>query len=29
MLVDMHLHESTYSLDSHINLEQIVTIARQ
>ena len=29
MLVDMHLHESTYSLDSHINLEQIVTLARQ
>lgn len=29
MLVDMHLHESTYSLDSRINLEQIVTIARQ
>ena len=29
MLVDMHLHESTYSLDSHINLEQIVAIARQ
>ena len=29
MLVDMHLHESTCSLDSHINLEQIVTIARQ
>ena len=29
MLVDMHLHERTYSLDSHINLEQIVTIARQ
>lgn len=28
MLVDMHLHECTCSADSHINLEQIVTIAR-
>lgn len=29
MLIDMHLHESTCSLDSHISLEQIVTIARE
>lgn len=28
MLIDMHLHECTYSTDSFINLEQIVTIAR-
>ena len=28
MLVDMHLHESTYSLDSFITLEQIVDAAR-
>ena len=28
MLVDMHLHECTYSSDSKINLEEIVTIAR-
>ena len=28
MLVDMHLHESTHSLDSFINLEQIVTVAK-
>lgn len=29
MLIDMHLHECTCSLDSHISLEQIVTIARE
>ena len=29
MLVDMHLHECTHSLDSFINLDQIVTVARQ
>lgn len=29
MLIDMHLHECTYSLDSRISLEQIVTIARE
>ena len=29
MLVDMHLHECTCSLDSHTNLEQMVTIARE
>ena len=29
MLVDMHLHECTYSLDSFINLKQIVTVAKQ
>jgi len=28
MLVDMHLHECTHSLDSFINLDQIVTVAR-
>ena len=28
MLVDMHLHECTHSLDSFINLEQIVTVAK-
>ena len=28
MLVDMHLHECTYSLDSFINLDQIVTVAK-
>ena len=28
MLVDMHLHECTYSLDSFINLKQIVEIAK-
>ena len=28
MLVDMHLHECTYSLDSFINLKQIVTVAK-
>ena len=28
MLVDMHLHECTYSLDSKIILEEIVTTAR-
>ena len=28
MLVDMHLHECTYSSDSKISLEEIVTIAR-
>ena len=28
MMVDMHLHECTYSSDSKINLEEIVTIAR-
>ena len=29
MLVDMHLHECTYSPDSFINLKQIVSVARQ
>ena len=29
MLVDMHLHECTHSLDSFINLDQIVTVAKQ
>lgn len=29
MLVDMHLHELTYSSDSHINLAEIVTIAKE
>ena len=28
MLVDMHLHECTYSSDSKISLEEIVTTAR-
>ena len=28
MLVDMHLHECTYSTDSKISLEEIVTTAR-
>lgn len=28
MLVDMHLHECTYSLDSFINLDQIITVAK-
>lgn len=28
MLVDMHLHESTFSIDSFITLEQIVTVAK-
>ena len=28
MLVDMHLHECTHSLDSFINLKQIVEIAK-
>lgn len=28
MLVDMHLHECTYSLDSFINLRQIVSVAK-
>lgn len=28
MLVDMHLHECTYSLDSFINLDQIVSVAK-
>ena len=28
MLVDMHLHECTHSLDSFINLDQIVTVAK-
>ena len=28
MLVDMHLHECTHSLDSFINLEQIITVAK-
>ena len=28
MLVDMHLHELTYSTDSHISLDEIVTIAK-
>ena len=28
MLVDMHLHECTYSLDSFINLKQIVSVAK-
>lgn len=29
MLIDMHLHEVTYSTDSFINLDQIVSVARQ
>lgn len=29
MLVDMHLHECTHSLDSFINLDQIITVAKQ
>ena len=29
MLVDMHLHECTYSTDSLLHLEEIVSIARQ
>ena len=29
MLVDMHLHEKTYSLDSFLSLEQIVDIAKR
>ena len=29
MLVDMHLHECTHSLDSFINLKQIVSIAKE
>lgn len=28
MLVDMHLHELTYSDDSHISLDEIVTLAK-
>lgn len=28
MLVDMHLHECTYSLDSFINLKQIISVAK-
>ena len=28
MLVDMHLHECTFSKDSFINLKQIVAIAK-
>lgn len=28
MLIDMHLHERTFSLDSHLSLERIVAIAR-
>ena len=28
MLVDMHLHECTHSLDSFINLDQIITVAK-
>lgn len=29
MLIDMHLHERTFSLDSHLSLEQIVSVARE
>ena len=29
MLIDMHLHEKTFSADSFLSLEQIVTIARE
>ena len=29
MLVDMHLHECTYSTDSFLHLKEIVSIARQ
>ena len=29
MLVDMHLHECTYSTDSFLRLEEIVSIARE
>jgi len=29
MLVDLHMHEKTYSLDSFLSLNEIVTIARQ
>ena len=29
MLVDMHLHECTFSTDSFLHLEEIVSIARQ
>jgi len=29
MLVDMHLHECTHSLDSFINLDQIVAVAKE
>ena len=29
MLVDMHLHECTHSLDSFINLDQIVSVAKE
>ena len=28
MLVDMHLHECTHSLDSFINLDQIISVAK-
>ena len=28
MLVDMHLHECTHSLDSFINLDQVITVAK-
>ena len=29
MLVDMHIHEKTFSLDSFLTLEEIVAIAKQ
>ena len=29
MLVDMHIHEKTFSLDSFLTLEEIVSIAKR
>ena len=29
MLVDMHIHEKTFSLDSFLSLEEIVSIAKR
>ena len=29
MLIDMHMHEKTFSADSYLSLEEIVAIARQ
>ena len=29
MLVDLHIHESKYSLDSHVSLEKIIEEAKR
>ena len=29
MFIDMHMHEMTYSMDSFLKLDQIVSIARE